>query len=58
MGGGVLTTEAEMSWYMDLWSEGWVGSWTRAAPEQLTAPERKVMRRDFWCEMPCSVRMR
>lgn len=57
-GGGVLTTEEAMSWYIVLWSDGLEGSWTRPAPQTLTAPERKVMRIDFWCAMPCSVRMR
>jgi len=43
----VLTTEAEMSWYIVLWSEGLAGSWTMPAPQQSTAPLRKVMRMDF-----------
>lgn len=47
-GGGVLTTGEAMSWYIVLWSEGFEGSWTRPAPQTLTAPERKVIRRDFW----------
>lgn len=57
-GGWVLTTGEEMSWYIVLWSDGWEGSWTRPAPQTLTAPERKVIRRDFWWAMPCRVRMR
>lgn len=57
-GGGPLTTEEEMSWYMVLWSEGWVGSWTRPAPQTLTAPERKVMRRDLDWAMLWRVRIR
>ena len=57
-GGGALTTEDEMSWYIVLWSEGFEGSWTRPAPQQSTAPERKVIRMDFWWEMPWRVRMR
>lgn len=47
-----------MSWYMVLWSEGWVGSWTRPAPQTLTAPERKVMRRDLDWAMLWRVRIR
>lgn len=47
-----------MSWYMVLWSDGLAGSWTRPAPQQSTAPERKVIRMDFWCAMPCRVRIR
>ena len=54
----MFTTEEEMSWYIVLWSEGLEGSCTRPAPQQSTAPLRKVMRRDFWCEMPWRVRIR
>ena len=43
----MLTTAAEMIWYIVLWSDGLEGSWTRPAPQQSTAPERKVMRIDF-----------
>lgn len=57
-GGGVLTTDEAMSWYIVLWSEGFEGSWTSPAPQTLTAPERKVIRIDFWCAMPWRVRMR
>lgn len=48
---------AVISWYMVLWSEGWEGSCTRPAPQALTLPERKVMRRDLLCAMPCRVRI-
>ena len=49
--------ENVMSWYMVLWSDGWEGSCTRPAPQTLTEPERKVMRRDLLCEMPWRVRI-
>lgn len=51
-GGGLLTTAEEIIWYMVLWSFGWAGSCTRPAPQTFTAPERKVIRRDFWWAMP------
>ena len=54
----MLTTGEEISWYIVLWSDGLEGSWTRPAPETSMAPERKVMRRDFWWEMVCRVRIR
>lgn len=54
----MLTTEAEMIWYIVLWSEGLAGSWTSPAPQQSTAPERKVMRIAFWWAMPWRVRIR
>ena len=57
-GGGVLTTEEEMSWYIVLWSEGWDGSWTSPAPQALTAPERKVIRMLRLWAMPWRVRIR
>lgn len=57
-GGGLLTTADEMSWYIVLWSEGFLGSCTRPAPQTLTAPERNVIRRDFWWAIPWRVRMR
>src|SRR5215469_6633545 len=56
--GDVFTTGDAMSWYMVLWSEGWLGSCTRPAPQALTAPDRKVMRTDFCFAMPCRVRIR
>ena len=54
----MFTDGDAMSWYIVLWSDGWLGSWTRPAPQTFTAPETKVMRMDFWWAMPCRVRMR
>lgn len=54
----MLTTEAEMIWYMVLWSEVFAGSCTNPAPQQSTAPERKVMRMVFRWAIPWRVRMR